>query len=878
MAGIDPLGLKGLVLDGGVAPERALIETPWSVLYRGVVQGTQDVVTVRVFRPLVRADRSDAFFGFVAQRADALRALGAAGASPRLRGAGRVHTSAGDVAYLAWDNVEGTSLVTELEQRAAAYTPSEVGTHLVGLARILGQMGSRGVVHRDVSPQSVVLTPRGAQLVEPGVGEILEAFSEELDPARRRYEGKNAAPEQVDPSLGVVGPAADVFAFALLLIECMLPRIKRKTGPIANRKKRGLEGADRPTAKRFGLECPPALAQVFERALSPRAEERHAHVGELWSALIAAEPGFSVLATPGAAPQAPQARAGDVSDLARTIATSAMPTKDRVPAPAPAAVPTPAPAPAPAPARAAAPQGQVSDFAKTIATSAMPSMDLPPAPVAPVVAPVTDPSDFARTQISQTGPRMAARVVPSDFAKTLMVSDPAAAHAAPGGNVSRTLPHQGEEAPGEQEPAPVSRADGTHALGALGAMDAHHVLARTPSVPPVGPVAFTAPAAFAAPASPDGSAGPIGEGFQAHAAPAPVRADMPVGAATQVLGTVQMADAPPAQGPEAASPLVASGSFASEVSAPEAHAAAAKAVFASTMVMERPSDPRAPSSPPFDPSKTVALAQPAQAAPSQVASHSHSPQAHGAGSPGYGAPAEAPRAQPPGAAGYGPHGPQEAIHGFAPKQAFIPADPRQSSAGNDDDAASLPPMESSKGLVIGLVVALVSVLGVGVYFFVHSSKPATSADPSVSAFAYPSSSSSASASPSGAPADSAAPVASADAAPPDAPAASAEVPATPPPAVTTPFDAKAATAALAETGKALAPVCKKIKGPRGKGKAQVTFEPTGAVSEVALEKPYAKTATGACVEEELRKTSVAPFAGESRKVPTSFMILWSKGD
>lgn len=867
MAGIDPLGLKGLVLDGGVAPERALIETPWSVLYRGVVQGTQDVVALRVFRPLVRADRSDAFFGFVAQRADALRALGAAGASPRLRGAGRVHTSAGDVAYLAWDNVEGTSLVTDLEQRAAAYTPAEVGTHLVGIARILGQMGSRRVVHRDVSPQSVVLTPRGAQLVEPGVGEILEAFSEDLDPARRRYEGKNAAPEQVDASLGVVGPAADVFAFALLLIECMLPRIKRKTGPIANRKKRGLEGADRPTPKRFGLECPPALAQVFERALSPRAEERHAHVGELWSALMAAEPGFSALVAQAAAPApqrpssppAPQrAGAGDVSDFARTIATTAMPTMDRFPAPAPA--------PAPAQPVAAA---HVSDFARTIATTAMPSMELAPAPVAQVVAPVADPSDFARTQISQTGPRMAARVAPSDLAQTRMVSDPTAmamatALAGHGGGGVGSLPRQGD-ASGEEEPAPVSRADGTHALGALGVMDAHQVLARTPSVPPVGPVA------------PNGS--PFIEAPQAHVAPA--RADaMAFGAATQVFGSVAMPDASVAPGPVPEAPVAAA-----EVPAPVAPvasvaSAAAKAVFASTMVMERQSDSRAPSSPAFDPSKTVALVQPAQSAPSHAAAHVVPAQVHGRGSsPGYGPPAEASRAQ--GAPGHGSHGPQEAIHGFAPKQAFIPADPRPSSAGNEDDASASPPMESSKGLVIGLVIALVAVLVAGVYFFVRQSKPTANVDPSVSAFAYPSSSTSASAAPSGAPADPAAPVASADAAPPDALAASApsaEVPATPPPAATTPFDAKAATAALTAAGKSLAPVCKKIKGPRGKGKAQVTFEPTGAVSEVALEKPYAKTATGACVEDELRKTSIAPFAGESRKVPASFMILWSKGD
>jgi hypothetical protein len=194
-------------------------------------------------------------------------------------------------------------------------------------------------------------------------------------------------------------------------------------------------------------------------------------------------------------------------------------------------------------------------------------------------------------------------------------------------------------------------------------------------------------------------------------------------------------------------------------------------------------------------------------------------------------------------------------------------------------------MESSKGLVVGLVVALVVVLGAGVYFFVRQSKPAPSADPSVSAFAYPSSSASASA--SAAPTDSAAAVASASAAPTDpaAPGASASAAASAdatavaaPVAVTTPFDAKAATAALAASGKSIGTVCKKIKGPRGKGKAQVTFEPTGTVSEVALEKPYAKTATGACVEEELRKTSIAPFAGAARKMPASFMILWSRGD
>ena len=83
-----------------------------------------------------------------------------------------------------------------------------------------------------------------------------------------------------------------------------------------------------------------------------------------------------------------------------------------------------------------------------------------------------------------------------------------------------------------------------------------------------------------------------------------------------------------------------------------------------------------------------------------------------------------------------------------------------------------------------------------------------------------------------------------------------------------PFDRLAASRALGVNVSS----CKRGDGPTGAGHVKVTFQPSGSVSAVDVDAPYAGTATGACVAQRYRGASVPAFAGGPLSVGKSFAI------
>jgi hypothetical protein len=77
-----------------------------------------------------------------------------------------------------------------------------------------------------------------------------------------------------------------------------------------------------------------------------------------------------------------------------------------------------------------------------------------------------------------------------------------------------------------------------------------------------------------------------------------------------------------------------------------------------------------------------------------------------------------------------------------------------------------------------------------------------------------------------------------------------------------PFDKKVAKQAL-ERAAEIASHCGQGPGPRGPGRVQVVYEPSGAAVAAHLEKgsPFAGTAVGRCVELTFMKATVPAFRG-----------------
>jgi serine/threonine protein kinase len=134
----------------------------------------------------------------------------------RLRDCGVDH----DVPFLVLDMIEGTSLADEL-------TRGPLGTRraievIAAVADGLAHAHARGVTHRDVKPGNILLDEAGrARLADFGIARLADGTP---TTGAGFVIGTAAylAPEQVRSS--PVGPAADVYALGLVLLECLTGR------------------------------------------------------------------------------------------------------------------------------------------------------------------------------------------------------------------------------------------------------------------------------------------------------------------------------------------------------------------------------------------------------------------------------------------------------------------------------------------------------------------------------------------------------------------------------------------------------------------------------------------------------------------------------
>ncbi|MFK4118907.1 protein kinase [Streptomyces longwoodensis] len=131
-------------------------------------------------------------------------------------------------AFLVMQLIEGPTLKDRIA--AGPLSPAETATLGAGLAHALDHAHAAGIVHRDVKPSNIILDRSGRpHLTDFGISRLLDSTSRTATGA---LIGTAAylAPEQV---LGrPVGPAADVYALGLVLLECLTSRLEYDGVPL----------------------------------------------------------------------------------------------------------------------------------------------------------------------------------------------------------------------------------------------------------------------------------------------------------------------------------------------------------------------------------------------------------------------------------------------------------------------------------------------------------------------------------------------------------------------------------------------------------------------------------------------------------------------
>ncbi len=200
------------------------------------------------------------------------------------------------LAFMAQELCAGGSLAEWLADHPGPVPPRLAAAIVRGLAEAAGAAHGGGVVHRDITPDNVLLAvdPRGEmrgadgrtyrpKLCDFGLGAplVAEGGSRFTRPGSLLGTPAWMAPEQVDSvAFGPAGPPADVHALGLLL-DRLLTGLDPHAGRSAMETFRAILLEDAPPADSIQRGLPRDLVAVALKARAKRPSDRYATAGEL---------------------------------------------------------------------------------------------------------------------------------------------------------------------------------------------------------------------------------------------------------------------------------------------------------------------------------------------------------------------------------------------------------------------------------------------------------------------------------------------------------------------------------------------------------------------------------------------------------------------
>ncbi|HEU0130161.1 MAG TPA: Stk1 family PASTA domain-containing Ser/Thr kinase [Mycobacteriales bacterium] len=269
----DPL--IGTVLDGRYRLDARIARGGMATVYQGFDTRLDRPVAVKVMHPALAED--DAFVDRFRREAKAAARL----SHPAVVAVYDQGEDGGRV-YLVMEHVEGRTL-RELIREHGRLSPQQALDVTAGVLEALAAAHAAGLVHRDVKPENVLVSPTGTvKVADFGLARAIEATHHTVADGTLLGTVAYLAPEQV--ATGAADPRSDLYALGVVLFELLTGTVPFTGGtPLAVAYRHVNEDVPPPSSVADGV--PRVADNVVLAATRRDADERYPDAQAMLSAV-----------------------------------------------------------------------------------------------------------------------------------------------------------------------------------------------------------------------------------------------------------------------------------------------------------------------------------------------------------------------------------------------------------------------------------------------------------------------------------------------------------------------------------------------------------------------------------------------------------------